>query len=48
MEKKRILYVITQGEWGGAQRYVFDLANGLADQFDITVAVGEPGGRREL
>ncbi len=48
MEKKKILYIITQGEWGGAQRYVFDLATNLPPEFEVTVAVGEPGGRREL
>src|SRR3989338_1917766 len=46
--KKTILYIITQGEWGGAQRYVFDLATGLADEFEITIAIGEPTGRLDL
>ena len=27
--KTKILYVITKGNWGGAQRYVFDLATSL-------------------
>jgi glycosyltransferase involved in cell wall biosynthesis len=44
----KILYVITQGAWGGAQRYVFDLATHLADDFDITVAVGETNGGKDL
>ncbi len=40
--KTRILHVITKGNWGGAQRYVYDLATGLPkDQFDTTVAFGE-------
>jgi len=38
--KKRILYVITQGVWGGAQRYIFDLVSNLSDDFEIIVAVG--------
>ena len=44
----RILYIITQGEWGGAQRYVFDLATNLPPEFEITVAIGEPEGKRDL
>lgn len=40
-EKIKILYVITQGEWGGAQRYVFDLTTKLdSNQYEITVAIG--------
>jgi len=39
--KKRVLYVITQGAWGGAQRYVFDLATNLGDDFEVALAVGE-------
>src|SRR3989344_1413613 len=39
--KKKILFVITQGDWGGAQRYVFDLATNLAqEQFEVGVAFG--------
>ncbi|MBU0546384.1 glycosyltransferase family 4 protein [Patescibacteria group bacterium] len=48
-QKKKILFVITQGVWGGAQRYVFDLATGLgAKDWEVFVAVGEPSGRRDL
>ncbi|TSA45461.1 glycosyltransferase family 1 protein [bacterium] len=37
----KICFVITQGEMGGAQRYVFDLATGLAAQGEeILVLVG--------
>ncbi len=46
--RKRLLFVITNGVWGGAQRYVFDLATNLADGFEVTVAVGEPDGRKDL
>lgn len=44
-EKKiKILYVITKSNWGGAQRYVYDLAvNMPEDKFDIVVAHGENG-----
>jgi glycosyltransferase involved in cell wall biosynthesis len=40
--KKKILYVITKGNFGGAQRYVFDLATHLPiDRFESVVAFGE-------
>ena len=38
---KKILYFITQSEYGGAQRYVFDLANNLKADFQVAVAFGE-------
>ncbi len=42
--KTKILYVITKSNWGGAQRYVYDLATSLpTDQFDVTVLFGEGG-----
>jgi len=46
--KRKILYIITQTEWGGAQKYVFDLATHLTEEFDITVATGTDGSSREL
>ncbi len=46
--RKKLLYIITQGQWGGAQRYVFDLATNLADKFDISIAIGEGRGKRDL
>ena len=37
----RILYLITQSEFGGAQRYIFDLATNLpAEKYQIAVAAG--------
>lgn len=40
----RILYVITKSNWGGAQRYVYDLATSLPkNEFAVTVAVGGDG-----
>lgn len=39
--RKKILYVITKSNWGGAQRYVYDLATNLPrDRFDVVVALG--------
>lgn len=41
---KKILYIITKSVWGGAQKYVFDLATNLPrDQFEPIVAGGEGG-----
>jgi len=40
---QKILYFITQSEFGGAQRYVFDLAMNLKADFRVAVALGEPG-----
>lgn len=42
--KKKILYLITKSNFGGAQRYVFDLATGLPpSEFDVVVALGGNG-----
>jgi glycosyltransferase involved in cell wall biosynthesis len=41
---KKILFVITKSNWGGAQRYVYDLATNLPrEQFEIAVAFGGTG-----
>lgn len=38
----KVLIVITKGNWGGAQRYVFDIATELPkEKYDVTVAMGE-------
>lgn len=43
---KKILFVITKSNWGGAQRYVYDLATGLSkDQFEVAVALGGTGSK---
>lgn len=42
--KKKILYVITKSNWGGAQRYVYDLATNLpSETFDVAVVFGGEG-----
>jgi glycosyltransferase involved in cell wall biosynthesis len=42
--KRKILFVITKSNFGGAQRYVYDLATGLPPEtYDITVAFGGTG-----
>lgn len=43
-KKKKILYVITKSVWGGAQKYVFDLATHLPrNRFSTVVALGGCG-----
>ena len=38
---KRVLFIVTKGSWGGAQRYVFDVATGLAARnYEVSVAAG--------
>lgn len=40
----RILYVITKANWGGAQRYVYDMATAAKTEgHEVAVAYGEPG-----
>ncbi len=40
----KILYVITKANWGGAQKYVYDLAHAAKTQgHDVTVAYGVEG-----
>ena len=44
MQKKKILYIITKSNWGGAQKYVHDLAtSNLSDLFDVHVLAGGDG-----
>lgn len=41
---KKVLFVITKSNWGGAQRYVYDLAVSMPkDNFGIAVALGGHG-----
>ncbi len=42
--KKKLFICITKSNWGGAQKYVFDIAtNTPRDQFDTTVLLGGTG-----
>lgn len=44
MARKKVLYVITKSVWGGAQRYVYDLATNLPkDGFEAVVVAGGEG-----
>lgn len=39
--RKKVLFLITKSNWGGAQRYVYDLATNLSpDEFEPVVAFG--------
>lgn len=41
-KKTKIIYIVTKGNFGGAQRYVFDLATNLPKEgFEVIVATGE-------
>lgn len=41
---KKILYIITKSNWGGAQRYVYDLATTIPkDEYKISVLTGSFG-----
>ncbi len=43
-DRTKILFVITKSNWGGAQRYVFDLATHLPqEEFEVEVAFGKRG-----
>ncbi len=41
--RQKILFIVTQSQWGGAQRYVFDLAVNLKKEAEIAVAFGGNG-----
>jgi glycosyltransferase involved in cell wall biosynthesis len=42
--RTKVLFLITKGTWGGAQRYVYDLATNIPrDRFDAVVAYGTRG-----
>lgn len=44
VNKTKVLFLITKGNFGGAQRYVYDLAVNLPkDKFEAVVAMGTPG-----
>jgi glycosyltransferase involved in cell wall biosynthesis len=42
--KKKIIYCITKANWGGAQKYVYDLATSVnPDLYEVAVLVGTDG-----
>ncbi|HEY0908322.1 MAG TPA: glycosyltransferase family 4 protein [Candidatus Paceibacterota bacterium] len=43
-KRKKILFVITKSNWGGAQKYVYDLATSLPkESYDVAVVFGGKG-----
>lgn len=43
-DKTKILYIITKSNWGGAQKYVFDMATNVAKNgYEVAVALGGDG-----
>lgn len=43
-DRKKVIIFITKSNWGGAQKYVFDIATHLPkDQFDVVVSLGGNG-----
>jgi len=41
--KRKLFFLITKSNWGGAQRYVYDLATHMPENlYDITVVLGAP------
>lgn len=44
-QKKHVLFIITKSNFGGAQRYVYDLATHLPPEYVSTVALGGTGTR---
>lgn len=46
--KEKICYIITQGHWGGAQRYVFDVVRQALKNYDCIVAIGSSNEHNDL
>ncbi len=46
-QKEKLLIVITKSNFGGAQRYVYDLADSVKDTYDVTVLCGGEGLMKE-
>jgi glycosyltransferase involved in cell wall biosynthesis len=45
MQKKTILYLVTQSEMGGAQKYVLDLIRAMQTDYRVVVGLGEQGNK---
>lgn len=44
INKKRVLFIVTQDEFGGAQRFIYELVTRLGkNEYEVMVAVGETG-----
>jgi len=41
-KRKKMIYIVTKANWGGAQKYVFDLATSLPkEEFEVLVVYGD-------
>ncbi|MCI5108908.1 MAG: glycosyltransferase family 4 protein [Candidatus Pacebacteria bacterium] len=46
--RKKIVYMITKSNWGGAQKYVYDLAKSIdKNEYDVMVAFGGSGALKQ-
>src|SRR4051812_32245256 len=41
-KKKKILYLVTKSNFGGAQKYVYDLATHVPSEYEAVVMTGKP------
>jgi len=41
LKSKKILYIITQTQWGGAQKYILDLVQYFGQANEVHIAYGE-------
>lgn len=39
--KKKLVYVVTKSSWGGAQRYVYDLALSFQNEYEVEIWCGQ-------
>ncbi len=47
-QRRKILFCITKSNWGGAQRYVYDLATGIPrEKYEVVVVLGGNGRLKE-
>ncbi len=46
--KPKILFLITKSNFGGAQKYIYDLATSIHAQFEVSVALGGDGRLADL
>lgn len=47
MKRKKLLFLITKSNWGGAQRYVYEMATAMRDEYEVAVGCGGNGTMRE-
>ena len=45
--KQKLLFLITKSNWGGAQRYVYEMATAMQGEFEVAVGCGGNGTMRE-